>query len=316
MLLVPVFVLRALRRSRRAASAVQFSDVTAIPAHRAPVRPLVASCLPWLRIAAFVLLILALGRPQSQGSLAKETAEGIDIILTLDTSGSMLAQDFAPRDRFTAARDILQRFALQTENDRLGIVIFAEHAFTQCPLTLDNEMVAELIGGVKQGIVGDATAIGMAIATAAHRLRESKAKSRVIILLTDGVNNAGKIDPITAAKAAAALGIRIHVIGVGAKTGRPVLIDHPRYGKQYVLIEFDEMTLKKVAKIGGGKYFRATDSKALAKIYAEIRTMEKTRFEITKRRPVIEEFPRYLWPAALLLVLAFALDATIARKAP
>jgi Ca-activated chloride channel family protein len=324
LLIIPVLALWNYRSRGRGLTAVRFSQLKALPARRGAMRPLLAAALPWLRIAALFLLILALARPQSQAALEKQTSEGIDIMLTMDISGSMLAEDFEPKNRFTVAKETLARFAAQTENDRLGLVIFARQAFTQCPLTLDHEMVSELISEVKQGIIEDGTAIGMAIATAAHRLRESKAKSRVIILMTDGMNNSGKIDPITAAKAAAALGVKIYAIGVGKEGGAPIPISDGIFGKQYLrnpdgtlqLTKIDEDTLKKVAKLTGARYFRATDAQALAKIYREIRRMEKSPFEIKKRRPVIEEFARYLWPALVLLLLHMTIGATYARKAP
>lgn len=314
--MIPVLVWRILRPRRADGGAIRFPQVSALPGGRAPLRPLVAASLPWVRVAAFALLIIALARPQTQASVEKQTTEGIDIMLTMDISTSMLFEDLKPRNRITVARDTLERFALDTENDRLGLVVFARHAFTQCPLTLDHEMVAtlvvqaaDLIQQVQRGFIEDGTAIGMAIATAAHRLQTSKAKSRVIILMTDGENNAGAIDPITAARAAAALGIKIYAIGVG----REGYVQSAR-GVQYAKV--DKETLGKVAKLGNGRYFHAHDAEALARIYADIRRMEKSRFEIAKRRPVVEEFPRYLWPAVILLVAQFLLGATYARRAP
>ncbi len=323
LLLIPVLVWRIVRSRGSDAGAVGFSDTRALQT-RLRVRPWLSRTVPWVRLAAYVLLILALARPQTMAAVGKETTEGIDIMLTMDISGSMLAEDFEPKNRFTVAKETLERFALQTTNDRLGLVIFAGQAFTQCPLTLDNEMVAELVRQVEQGIIQDGTAIGMAIATAAHRLRASKAKSRLIILMTDGVNNSGKIDPITAAKAAAALGVKIYAIGVGKEGGAPIPVSDGLFGKRYMrdpdgtlqMTEIDEETLQKVAQLGKGKYFRATDAQALDKIYRDIRKMEKSRFELKKRRPVVEEFARYLWPAVILLLCALMIDEVIARKAP
>ncbi len=324
LIVVPFLVLQALSSPRRRATAVVFSDLRLLPGRGVSLRPALASLLPWLKLGAYVLLVVALARPQSQAAVEQEEGEGIDIMLTMDISGSMLAEDFEPKNRFIVAKETLERFANETINDRLGLVIFARQAFTQCPLTLDHEMVAELIRQVEQGMIDDGTAIGMAIATAAHRLRESKAKSKVIILMTDGMNNAGKIDPITAARAAAALKVRIYTIGVGKEGGAPIPLYRGLLGKQYSrnpdgtlqLTDVDEDTLKKVADLTGGKYFRATDAQALARIYADVRKMEKSRFEIKKRRPVVEEFHRYLWPALLLLLAHIVLGATAARKAP
>ena len=321
---VPALMWRALRPPRRVQSAVSFSQLGVIPARRAPIRPLLSSLAPWARIVGYGLLVLALARPQTVASLDRATSEGIDIMLTMDISGSMLAEDFKPKNRFIVAKETLERFALQSENDRLGLVIFAGQAFTQCPLTLDHDMVAQLIAQVEQGIIADGTAIGMAIATAAHRLRQSKAKSRVIILMTDGVNNTGKIDPITAAKAAAALGTKIYAVGVGKEGGAPIPVSNGLFGKQYLrdpngalqMTQIDEKTLRKVAQLTDGKYFRATDARALAKIYNEIRSLEKSKFEQQKRRPVVEQFARYLWPALFLLVLSMLFDELLARKTP
>lgn len=316
LLVVPFLAWRILRGNHRPAAAVVYTETDSLPIRRAQVRPMVAACVPWLRLLGLVLLIVALARPQGQGSIEKDTSEGIDIVLTYDISGSMSAEDFQPKNRFTVAKETLSRFALESENDRLALVIFASRAFTQCPLTLDHEMVAQLLEQVQQGMIQDGTAIGMAIATSAQRLRESKGKSRVIILMTDGVNNRGKIDPVTAARAAAALGIKIYAVGVGKPDGGPVPVSDGLFGKRYVQIPMDEKTLQKVAEITGGKYFRATDAQALAGIYKEIRTLEKSQFELSKRRPVVEEFARYLWPGLLLVLVALVLDCTYARRTP
>lgn len=323
LLVLPVLAWRAIRPGRHRRGSVRFSSVAGL-SRRPPARAILSASIPWIRILALILLILALARPQRAASLDKETSQGIDIMLTMDISGSMLAEDFKPRNRFVVARETLERFALQTENDRLGLVIFAGQAFTQCPLTLDNEMVAELVRGVEQGIIEDGTAVGMAIATSAHRLRNSRAKSRVIILMTDGVNNTGKIDPITAARAAAALGIRIYSVGVGKEGGAPIPVSDGLLGKRYLtnpdgtlqMTEIDEESLRKVAQITDGKYFRATDALALQTIYSEIRALEKSKFELKKRRPVVEDFARFLWPGALLLLLCILLEELLARKAP
>lgn len=302
LLLAPLLLWPVMRGARGAT--VRFSDVRALRTSRPQVRALVASCLPFLRLIAFILLVFAAARPQLPGKPGREATQGIDIMLIMDISGTMQTRDFWPYDRLTVAKDTLRRFVLQEENDRLGLVIFARRAFTQCPLTLDHEMVAQLIDQVDYNLIRsrameDGTAMGMAIATAAHRLRESRSKSRVMILMTDGMNNAGKIDPITAARAAAALGLRIYTVGVGRTQGG-----------------IDEETLMKVAQIGGGRYYRATDPQAMANVYAEIRRLEKSRFESPKRRPVSEEFPRLLWPGLVLLLLAFGLDHTYARRTP
>ena len=324
LLAVPLMLVMGRRGRGRALSSVGFSDLRAVAAGGSGMRAALAGLLPWVRALAMVLLVAALARPQSLAGVENDTAEGVDIMLTMDISGSMRAEDFAPQNRFAVAQETLSRFAAQTSNDRLGLVIFASQAFTQCPLTLDHEMVVQLIAQVQQGIIKDGTAIGMAIATAADRLRSSSAKGRAIILMTDGQNNTGKIDPITAARAAAALGIRIYTVGVGKEGGAPVPIGDSIFGKQYLrnpdgslqMTTIDEDALKEVARIGGGQYYRATDAQALARIYDEIRKLEKSRFKIAARRPVVERFAPWLWWGVVLLVAQFIAGVTLARKAP
>jgi Ca-activated chloride channel homolog len=323
-LALPVLALMAWRHRGRRGAAVRFSDLRLVPPHSRTPREWAGTLTPWLRVLAAALLVVALARPQAQGKPEKLQSEGVDIMLTMDISGSMLAEDFEPQNRFAVAQATLERFARDTSDDRLGLVVFAAKAFTQCPLTLDHQMVAELIAQVRQGMIQDGTAIGMAIATAAHRLEASPAKSRVIILMTDGVNNTGKIDPVTAARAAAALGIRLYAVGVGKPGGAPIAMGDGLFGKQYLrnpdgslqLTEVDEKTLKQVAEIGGGKYYRVTDAQAMDRVYAEVRTLEKSRFESGLRRSVTEDFARFVTPALLLLALALLLDCTWTRRVP
>lgn len=325
-LATPLVVWMAWRQVRRrgVGAAVVFSDLRLIPPHIRTLREWAAELTPWLKVAAAALLVVALARPQGHGKPEKLQSEGVDIMLTMDISGSMLAEDFEPQNRFAVAQETLEKFARQTTDDRLGLVIFAAQAFTQCPLTLDHEMVADLIADVKQGSLQDGTAIGMAIATAAHRLEASPAKSRVIILMTDGVNNTGRIDPVTAAQAAAALGLRIYAVGVGKPGGAPIAMGDGLFGKQYLrnpdgslqLTEIDEKTLQQVANIGGGHYYRVTDAQAMDQVYREIRSLERSRFESGLKRQVSEEFGRFAWPALVLLALALLLDCTWARKVP
>jgi Ca-activated chloride channel family protein len=304
-------------RSRAGRSgAVVFSDVSVLRHAPRSGRAWVASCLPWVRLGALGLLILGLARPQTPLDLAVESTEGVDIMLTLDISGSMLGEDFAPRNRLMAAREILSRFARETRNDRLGLIIFASQAFTQCPLTLDHATVAKLIDQVEYGMIPDGTAVGMAIALAAHRLEHSQAKSRVVILLTDGVNNRGKVDPLTAARAAAAVGVRVYTVGVGRPGGGKVPITDPQRGILYIDAPLDEETLQQVAQITGGRYYRASDAAAMDSIYREIPTLEKTRFFEQHQRPMAERYGVFLWPGLLLAVSALVLGQTVARKAP
>jgi len=227
-----------------------------------------------LRTISFIFLIIALARPQ----LKVEVTEGIDIMIAMDASGSMNAMDFEP-NRFEAAKKVAQEFIQKREDDRIGLVLFEGEAYTQCPLTIDKTVLSEIIESTEQGVLDGETAIGMGLATAINRLREQKSKSKVVILLTDGVNNKGSIDPMTAAQFAVEFDIRVYTIGIGSneKVKTPVAI-HPITGEyiyDYVDVEIDEELLKKISSLTGGKYFRATDNQKLKEIYAEIDTLEK-----------------------------------------
>lgn len=287
-------------------------------------RVLAARALPWLRLPALALLILAVARPQTPAGFQQSGDLGIDIMLVLDISGSMTAEDFRPKNRFEVAREVLQEFIKQAGVHRLGLVVFSAKAFTQCPLAADHAIVSQLLDRVHIGMIEDGTAIGMAIATAAQRLEASKAKSKVIILLTDGVNNRGEIDPPTAAEAAASLGIKIYAIGVGREGGAPIPVPDPLFGKRYarnqagqiLMTKLDEPMLKKIAATTGGQYFRATDADALRRIYAQIDKMEKTQFAGKRERRFDEQFARFAWPGLWLLVVQLVLGATWLRKSP
>lgn len=268
------------------------------------------------RVLAFVLLTIALARPQSTSRGENVTTEGIDIVLATDISGSMLAEDFRP-NRIEAAKRVAMDFIDGRPTDRVALVIFAGESFTQCPLTLDHAVVKNLITQVKSGMVADGTAIGMGLATAVSRLKESKAKSRVVILMTDGVNNRGFIDPMTAAGIAESFGIRVYTIGVGTIGMAPYPVQTP-FGVQYqnVPVEIDEALLQKIADQTGGKYFRATDNKKLKAIYDEIDLLEKTKIEVTQFRRHKEEFYSAAMVAGISLLLEMLLSMTWFRKIP
>jgi Ca-activated chloride channel family protein len=269
-----------------------------------------------IRIIATALLIIAAARPQSFSSGQNVYTEGIDIVMLLDISGSMLAEDFKP-NRLEAAKDVIDKFIAGRTSDKIGLVVFAGKSFTQCPLTIDYDVLRNLLGEIKSGMIEDGTAIGLAIANGVNRLKDSKAKSKIIILLTDGVNNAGEIDPITAANIAKTFGIRIYTVGVGTRGNAPYPFQTP-FGVQYqmVPVEIDEGILKQVAQITDGKYFRATNNKKLEDIYNEIDKMEKTRVEVTSYRNAAELF--YMWAATglFLLLLEMLLSRTYLRKLP
>lgn len=271
--------------------------------------------LPFLlRLLACALVIVALARPQQRNARIERSAEGLDILLVLDTSDSMRAMDFQP-NRFESARTVAAEFVRGRISDRIGLVVFAAEAYTQAPLTLDYPFLLAMLREVQVGTLGDGTAIGTALATAVNRLKGSRAVSKVVILLTDGQNNRGEIDPLTAAEVAQALGVRVYAIGVGTR-GMAPFPSGGFLGPQMVPVEIDEETLGRVAERTGGRYFRATDEQALRSIYAEIGALEKTRVDERLYTDVAELFPWFLWPALLLLLLERLLAATRLRTFP
>lgn len=269
-----------------------------------------------LRLAGLALLIIALARPQSFDSESKRSIEGIDIVLCIDISTSMDAEDLKP-DRLEAAKKVAADFVERREHDRIGIVPFAGLSFTQVPLTTDHKVVLSLLSQVQMRMVEDGTAIGMALATSTNRLRESEAKSKVIILLTDGQNNRGEIDPLTAAQAAQALGIRIYSIGVGTHGTAPYPVETV-FGKRYqnVPVSIDEDMLKEIANLTGGRYYRATDEATLAHIYDEIDRLERTKIQVEEYKETAELFAPWLASALLCLALEALLGLTWFRKLP
>jgi Ca-activated chloride channel family protein len=273
--------------------------------------------LPFIfRMLALMFVIIALARPQSTSKGQNVYSEGIDIVLALDISGSMLAEDFQP-NRIEAAKNVAQDFISGRTNDRIGLVIFSGESFTQCPLTVDYEVLKTLIKPLKSGMIEDGTAIGLGLANAVNRLRESKAKSKVIILLTDGVNNRGEIDPITAAQIAQSYGIRVYTVGVGTIGEAPYPVQTP-FGIRYqmVPVEIDEKVLNQVADMTEGKYFRATDNKKLRSIYQEIDRLEKTRIEVRSYRRYSELFYSFVFAAIFLVIGDIGLSKTWLRKLP
>ncbi len=271
-----------------------------------------------LRVVVLSLVILAVARPQTGRSEYVTETEGVDIVLVLDSSGSMQAQDFKPKDRLTAAKDVVQDFVGKRIQDRIGLVVFAGQAITQCPLTLDYEVLTQQIGEVEIGMLEDGTAIGVALATAVNRLKKSQAKSRVVVLLTDGQNNAGSVDPTTAAKVAASLGVRVYTIGVGTRGRAPMPVNDPIFGKRIinVPVDLDEDTLVKIAEITEGQYFRATDAEELEKIYERIDALEKSKVESRAFTTYTDRFPWFLLPALGVFLLEVALSQTILREVP
>ena len=273
----------------------------------------------YLKYAAFFLLIVALARPQTGHRSEEILNHGIDIMLALDTSTSMRALDFKPSNRFDAAQKLAREFVKGRRYDRAGIVVFSGLAFTQCPLTTDLGAVTDFLDQCSIGMTGlDGTAVGSAIATAANRLKGGTGKSRVIILLTDGRNNSGEIDPVTAAEAAASLGIKIYAIGAGKPGGALYPVDDPVWGRRLVTLpeeDLDEPTLTKIAESTGGKYFRATDSESLSSIFRQIDSMEKTEIKTLSHTRYTELYRYFLLPAFVLLALGLLMRLWL-RKLP
>ena len=284
-------------------------------------RTLFVKALPILRVLRFVvlaLLIFTLARPQLSESRVHRFAEGIDVLLVLDISGSMRAEDFEGANRIQVAKSVVTDFLSHRENDHIGLVVFSGESFTLCPLTLDYRTLMESLRDVEIGQLEDGTAIGDALATAIYRLRVSESKTKIVILLTDGENNAGIIDPKTATSLAQSFGIKVYTIGMGKEGGARIPYADTTFGKRYheVLTYLDEGTLKQIANGTGGRYFRATDTQSLKRIYTEIDTFEKTRFNISSSIVHRELAAYFLMPAVLLLGIEILLGNTVLRKIP
>jgi len=268
-----------------------------------------------LRCLAIAALVVALARPQSSLSWQNSTTEGIDIIIASDISGSMLAEDFKP-NRLEAGKQIAINFIKGRPDDRIGLVIFSGESFTQCPLTIDHDVLINLFADVRNGMITDGTAIGMGLATAVNRLKGSIAKSKVVILLTDGSNNSGSIPPITAAEIAKQFGVRVYTVGLGTNGFAPYPVQTPA-GVQYqrMPVVIDEGTLSKIASITGGKYFRATNNETLKEIYIQIDKLEKAKIDVTQYRKKTEMFLPWAIIALAFLSLEFVLKNTLFKGA-
>ncbi len=269
-----------------------------------------------LRCVALFFLVIAIARPQSTNSYRSESTEGIDIMLSLDISGSMLAEDLKP-NRLEAAKEVATKFIADRPDDNIGLVVFAGESFTQCPLTTDHAVLINLLNSIQSGIIEDGTAIGLGLANAVNRIKDSQAKSKVIILLTDGSNNRGDIAPLTAAEIAKKFGVRVYTIAVGKHGMAPYPFQTP-FGIQYqnVPVEIDEEVLQQIAQMTGGSFFRATDNASLGAIYAEIDQMEKTKLQVREYKKRNEEFFPYLLTALLLLVAEILIRNTLLRRLP
>ena len=313
---IPLIIGWYLLKGRKVQSSVKYSSLSIFKDVPTTIRERLRHIPFAVRLIAIGLLIVALARPQSFTSGENVTTEGIDIAMVLDISGSMLAEDFKP-NRLDAAKNVIDEFVEGRTTDRIGLVVFSREAFTQCPLTIDYSVLRNLLLDIRSGMIQDGTAIGNAIANGVNRLKESDAKSKIIILLTDGVNNAGEVDPVSAAEIAKAFGIRIYTIGVGTRGEAPYPVQTP-FGTRYqmVPVEIDEAMLTKIADITGGEYFRATSNRALQEIYEKIDQLEKTKIEITSYKNASEKYHSWLWGGLLLLLVELGLSRTILRKLP
>jgi Ca-activated chloride channel homolog len=311
--------------SRRNTPALGFSDTTLFARLPESLVPRLRRVVEWSRLATLLLLALALARPQHVKASSQHKGLGIDIVLAVDTSGSMRALDLDSersipdrRTRLEVVQEVVKTFVSGRPEDQIGMVVFGAEAFMQCPLTLDHGLVEGLVDKLEIGMAGDATAIGTGLGVAVKRLEKSKAKSKVVILLTDGVQNAGQLSPHKAAEVAQALGIRVYTIGAGSRGKAPIIQNHPFFGQQVVYqeVSIDEAALKDIADTTGGAYFRAVDEAGLRDIYARIDKMEKTEIDDTRSFDYDERFAVFVWPALLLLLGEVALLGTRLLRVP
>lgn len=317
LMIVPVSVaVWHLLRGKRRYPTLKLSTLAGVTNTRPTLRARIKPHLFWIQALGYTALTIALARPQLAYSDEKIETEGVDIVIALDVSGSMRAKDFQP-NRLEAAKAKASAFIEARKADRIGLVIFAGESFTQCPSTTDHKVLLSLLALVRDGMLADRTAIGMGLGTAVDRLRESDAKSKVIILLTDGVNNAGFIAPATAAEAAASYNIRVYTIGIGTRGKAPMPVPSI-FGETYqdVEVEIDEELLQEIAGLTGGKYFRATNNQSLAEVYSEIDRMETSRMEVSIVSRTTELFVPFLLAGFLLLLLEWILRHSWLRSYP
>jgi len=314
--LIPLMLAWYFFRGMKNQSSVTYSSLNIFKDVPSTLRERLRHLLIFLRVIAIGLLIVALARPQNFTSGKNVSTEGIDIAMVLDISGSMLAEDLKP-NRLDAAKIVIDEFVEGRVSDRIGLVVFARDAFTQCPLTIDYSVLRNLLLDIRSGMIEDGTAIGNAIANGVNRLKESDAKSRIIILLTDGVNNSGEVDPISAAEIAKTFEVRIYTIGVGTRGEAPYPVKTP-FGTRYQMIpvEIDEEVLQQIAVITDGQYFRATNNRALQNIYEKIDELEKTKIEITSYKNASELFYNWLGWGLFFLLAELGISRTILRKIP
>lgn len=323
LILIPILTALFIWLNRKDySSSIKFSSGELIKGFKPTFKLILAKNLMYLWLVALCLIVVALARPRQPLEEAMVETEGIDIVMAIDASGSMLAEDFKignqRENRLDVVKKVAEEFIEERKTDRIGIVAFAARAYTVCPLTLDHQWLIKNLERIKIGSIEDGTAIGSAISSSLNRLKDTEAKSKIIILLTDGVNNAGKISPLTAAQVAKALGIKIYTIGVGSKGLVPYPVQDlwDRTVYQNVQIDIDEAILKKIADETDGKYYRATDTESLREIYKEIDSLEKITIEETGFYEYKELFPNFLIPGLLIIIMVIILSNTIFRKIP
>ena len=317
LLLVPVLILR----ERTIASAINYSSLASLKAlsqHRSKIKAIASTALKFIAITLF---IIAFARPQEGRKRTEILSQGVDIVLAIDTSGSMQALDFKKNEtqvtRLSVVKDVVAEFVKHRKMDRIGMVVFGANAFTQCPLTLDQSILLAFLDKLKIGMAGDATAIGSAIGISARRLKDLKSKSKIIILLTDGRNNSGTIPPLQAAEIAKALGIKIYTIGVGKRGKAPFLVDSI-FGKRLIYqdVDIDEGVLNKISEMTDAKYFRATDLKSLKEIYRQIDLLEKSEIKILDHSEYKELFHYFLIPGLILFLTEIIFSNSFLRRLP
>jgi Ca-activated chloride channel homolog len=314
LLIVPAIIAFYVLKQHKASASLRMPGLKPLEKSGTTIRNYLQHVLFAIRMTAVLLLIIVLARPQSTDKFQDVSTEGIDIILTLDISGSMLARDFKP-DRLEASKDVATEFISGRPYDRIGLVVFSGESFTQCPLTTDHAVLINLLREIQSGMIEDGTAIGMGLANAVNRIKDSDAKSKVIILLTDGINNRGEIAPATAAGIAKTFGVRVYTIGVGTQGTAPYPVQTP-FGTQYqnMPVEIDEAILKDIAQTTGGRYFRATDNDKLVQVYSEIDKLEKSKIDV---KQFIRKEEKFLIPAIIafcLLAIEILARYTVLKK--
>jgi len=314
LLIIPLLVVFYILRQHKTSPSLTYSHVQQLREMQGSARPFLRHILFAFRMISIALLVIIVARPQSTDYWENVSTEGIDIIMAMDISSSMLARDFKP-DRLEAAKNVATEFISGRPYDRMGLVIFSGESFTQCPLTTDHAVMINLMREMKSGMIEDGTAIGLGLATSVNRIKDSETKSKVIILLTDGVNNRGEIAPVTAAEIAKTLGVRVYTIGVGSRGIAPYPVQTVA-GIRYrnMPVEIDEAVLQEIANMTGGKYFRATDNESLNKIYEEIDALEKSKINVQEFSRKREEYMPLAIILAALLLLEILLRYTLLRK--